>query len=170
MIKARTVKSYLLFPTFEHMAETLNGMFLIYIIRPIVWFILFLVRIFMILPIFIQDLLIRIYVLVTFADKLHLETIRKFINTDTLSRVFYMGMQEMELVRDRDTETLQDNCKQIKLFYGANDNWAPVSYCKNLKEDIPGIDAEICKDGYSHAFVLRNSKQMGLEVANWMQN
>lgn len=169
-IQKRVVKSYMLFPTIEYMAETKNGIFLTSIIKRILWLIIFLSWIFTFIPTIIQNFLIYLYLQFTCTAKMHLKTIRGLVDPLVLENVFFMAYKEMDEVKGRDNETLRKNKDKIKLYYGASDGWAPTEYCLNLKNDVPGIDAEICVRNFNHAFVLNCSRQVGSMVANWISS
>lgn len=169
-IKSKTVKSYFLFPTIEHLGESFNMMFMTKIIQPIVLIIIFLSWIFTMFPYFIQKLLITIYCKIERVDKRQIEPIRKFVDPFVLGNVFRMAFDQRDIVIDRDNETLTENKNRIKLYYGAHDNWAPKRFFYSLKTEIPDIDADVCTRGFTHAFVLRQSEEVGKMVASWLKD
>lgn len=80
-----------------------------------------------------------------------------------------MAFEEMEQVKERDNDVIRSNSKKLKLYYAANDGWAPVSYFSQLKEEIPEVDAEVCTRKFDHSFVLKSSRDVGIMVAEWIQ-
>ena len=43
-----------------------------------------------------------------------------------------------------------------------------MSYYREMKEVFPEGDVHLCEEGYEHAFVIKNSEEMGLEVWGWI--
>lgn len=167
-IKERVVKSYLLFPTIEYMAETPNGKLLVNFVKHILKLVLFLAWIFMILPTFIQNILLYIYSAIRNVEDKHKETIRNIVNPDVLDKVFFMAFDEMDLVRERNQNSIVENVKKIKFYYGATDGWTPIKYYEKLKKDVPDVEAELCVRNFNHAFVLGMSVPVGQMVSNWI--
>lgn len=169
-ISSRVVRNYLLFPTIENMAESPNGKLLTRFVCHIVWLLVFLSWIFTLLPSLLQSLIIRIYTTYYSVPNMHLENIIDFIEPNNLSSVFHMGLDEMDVVKERDNDIIIKHKDSIKLYYGAKDRWAPQSFYRKLKHDIPDIDAQVCKRNFEHAFVLRFSEEVGNMVSDWIRN
>lgn len=167
-VDKRVAHCYLLFPTIEFMAETPNGKTVTKILKNISFLIFFLVWLFNWLPICIQMFLIRIYASIKKIPSEHHETIRKFLDPYVLKNFCHMGLNEMTDVRERNNKILRDKCQKIKLYYGTTDSWVPLSYYRNIKSDIPQINAEVCSKGFAHAFVLRDARAIGNIVADWI--
>ena len=167
-VDKRIAHCYLLFPTIEFMAETPNGKIVTKILNNITFLLFFLMWLFNWLPICVQIFLIRIYAFITKIPSKHQETIRKFLHPYIVKNFCHMGLNEMTVVRERNNKILRNKCQKIKLYYGATDCWVPLSYFRNIKSDIPQINAEVCSKGFAHAFVLRDSRSMGNIVADWI--
>ncbi|XP_076246081.1 lipid droplet associated hydrolase sturkopf isoform X2 [Calliopsis andreniformis] len=137
-ISKRVAKCYLLFPTIEHMAASPNG-----------WFyttILFIVSIFAPLhgvPLKSNKALLQL------------------LNPHALKKIIKMADEEMIIVKERDDEILSKHADKLWFYYGNCDGWTPVKYYKNMKSKHPHINAELCKNGYHHTFVLQYDKEMG---------
>lgn len=169
-ISDRVVSNYLLFPTIEYIADTPNGKFLTGIVRRLTTIIVFLSLIFMLLPTFLQTFLVYIYMKIEGIPKMHFKTIVYFVNPNILEKVFAMAFDEMEVVKERDDDTIRANIKKIKIYYGANDGWVPVEYYERIKNDLPEVDAELCKRGFNHTFVFNTSREVANMVAGWINN
>ncbi|KAK5640810.1 hypothetical protein RI129_009357 [Pyrocoelia pectoralis] len=169
-IRENTDGAYLLFPAIEYMAQTKNGWYMVNVIQYLVRLILLLTWIFTLLPFVLQYLLIKGYIIFYSVLNTHLETIIDFLRPDVLDKVFYLAVDEMYKVKERATNVLLENKRKIKLYYGANDRWSPQKYCKQLKRDIPDIDAEICTRNFEHAFVLRHPEQVAVMVSSWIKH
>ena len=63
---------------------------------------------------------------------------------------------------------IQSNVSKLRFFYGTTDAWVPMSYYREMKEVFPEGDVHLCEEGYEHAFVIKNSEEMGLEVWGWI--
>lgn len=168
-ISQQLTKNYLLFPTIEHMSKTTRGKFLSGFIRHIVWLILILVYIFSVLPAIIQNFLIKIYLFVSFVPQLWCDVIVDFIQPNTIQKVFFLAMDEMDNVNDRNDVVIKKFKPKLKFYYSKNDHWAPEGYYHKLKDAYPDIDATLCPNNWAHAFVLNHSRDVGVMVASWIQ-
>lgn len=79
-----------------------------------------------------------------------------------------MAFDEMEVVRELDTDLLRDNRHRIKLYYSVRDGWAPLSYATRMQEEHPDINSEICSRNFDHAYILRHSNQAADMLAEWI--
>lgn len=153
----------------EDIALTPNGRFYTSIVHHIVPIILFLTCIFQMLPIFLQHFLVGIYTWVVGAEDFQIPNICNLIHPRVLHKIFFMASDEMVTLKERNTDVIKQHIKKYKFYFGGNDNWAPVSYCKKLQDDIPDVDAEVCKMRFPHAFVLTSSIPAAVMVAQWMR-
>lgn len=167
-IKSRIVKSYLLFPTIEYMAESTNGKLFMRFIRHILFVILFLSWIFSLLPLFVQNSISSIYLKLAKMPSHYVGDITNFLQPFTVNNSASMALEEMFQIRERDNLVLKENVTKIKLYYAVSDGWCPISYCYDIKRDIANIDAEICDKGFRHAFVLWDSIPMAHLIAEWI--
>lgn len=169
-INKRITNCYLLFPTIEHMAQSPNGKFfvnyMIYIYRILV----LLSYIFIILPSFLQTILIYIYSILWRHDTRMVDTTIHLIRPSILSKIFYLAFEEMDKVLDLDLETLKNNKNKLKLYYAIEDGWVCNEFYKRLINDHPDLNVEICSRAMQHAFVLEHSEKAGEMVADWILN
>lgn len=91
-----------------------------------------------------------------------------FTNPQVIDRVWLMTLDEMIKVRDVDEDVIKPNINRLKLYYSTKDGWVPKSYQQDMLDRFPGIDAELCKQGYEHAFVLSTGPEVGKMVAEWI--
>lgn len=167
-IKSKIQHCYLLFPTIERMAVSSNGFWYTKVVQPL-WFILRLVYVmFAKLPVFMQVFLLSVYFFIASIPRTYLGTALKYSRLSITDKVIYLANEEMEKVVVADIDTIARNKDLLKFYYGASDGWAPVKYCHDLQQSVPGIDAEIDIYKISHAFVLKSSVQMGKLVAGWI--
>lgn len=158
-----------MFPTIEDMAATPNGKFLNYTVYYILWLIYFLSWFFTILPEKIKYFLIYVYFLLNWNTNEDIITATvDLIHPAELNKIFFMGYDEMELVNNLDPNLIEPHMNQIKLYYGATDNWAPASYYRRLKDKYPELDADICVRKFAHAFVLHTPEDVGNMVSGWI--
>ena len=58
--------------------------------------------------------------------------------------------------------------KRLHLYYGTIDKWVPVQFYESLKENVPGVQAELCQNKIPHAFVLSSSEIVAEIVSKWI--
>lgn len=92
----------------------------------------------------------------------------EYTNPPVIDRIWFMALDEMAKVREIDEEAVKANIHRLKLYYGATDGWVPTQYYHEIIERFPGINAELCKQGYEHAFVLKTGSEVGKMVVDWM--
>lgn len=97
-----------------------------------------------------------------------LEPSIEYTNPRVIDQIWFLALDEMEKIRQLDEDIIKSNIHRLKLYYGTNDGWVPKSYQQDMLDRFPGIDAELCKHGYEHAFVLTSGPEMGKIVADWI--
>ncbi|XP_066583181.1 lipid droplet-associated hydrolase [Prorops nasuta] len=166
IVRDKIAKCYLLFPTIEHMAKSPNGRFLTSIARRIFNCLLYLAWLFSFLPISLQYYCVRLYGIFFGIPAKSINAVLTLINPNVLTRVFRLAKEEMTRVKDMDHDLISQNANKIWMYYGTTDGWTPVSYYENMKKDHPNVEAELCKKGISHSFVLKHEEEMGHIVAD----
>jgi len=58
---------------------------------------------------------------------------------------------------------------KMTLYYGATDDWTPLSYCQQLSESYPKLDVRIDSHGIQHAFVLESCATISSIVASLVE-
>ncbi|XP_043261857.1 lipid droplet-associated hydrolase [Colletes gigas] len=166
LISRRVAKCYLLFPTIENIAETRNGWFFTRVVSRIASILIFLSWTLSCLPHFLQAFLISIYSLLNGIPAKYNKAIQQLLNPRSLRNVIKMADEEMEIVKERDDELLSKHADKLWFYYGNCDGWAPVRHYENMKLAHPNVNAELCKRGYHHCFVLQYDKEMGKIVGD----
>lgn len=169
-IKERVQKCYLLFPTIERMAVSSSGFYLTRIVAPIYFLIRWFFSALIMLPLFVQTFLIYIYFLFFSIPETFLGTALKFTNPNVMERIYFLAKDEMKRVKVLNVDLVRENKHLLKFYYGSSDGWVPVKYYHEIKERVPGIDAELDTKKIEHSFVLRSSIEMGEMVAEWIRN
>lgn len=77
-----------------------------------------------------------------------------------------MAKEEMRRVKEIDHAIISKHVKKLWFYYGSIDNWTPISYYEDMKTSHPTVQAELCKRGFYHSFVLKNDKEMGYVVGD----
>lgn len=95
-----------------------------------------------------------------------IKPVRQLLEPPVLDRVFKLAQDEMVKVRERDDELISNYENKLWLYYGATDGWTPQNYCTELKAKHPDINAQICKRGFRHAFVLTDEVEVGKMVGD----
>uniref|UniRef100_A0A1L8DBY4 Lipid droplet-associated hydrolase n=1 Tax=Nyssomyia neivai TaxID=330878 RepID=A0A1L8DBY4_9DIPT len=169
-IRRRTQKCFLLFPTFERMAESPNGRKFCQHNSYIAPILVLLTKLFCLAPRFFRNFLVYIYLSILSLDVKLLPIVRRFIHPEVVERSLVLAREEMTRVREVDTQVIENNKGILKFYYGTTDGWVPVSYYEDLCVKIPGIDAELDNEEIAHAFVLKSSKVMALKVSGWIKD
>nr|DBA25736.1 TPA: hypothetical protein GDO54_010086 [Pyxicephalus adspersus] len=161
MSDGEVLKSILLFPTIERMAQSPQGK----IMTPILCSLRYIVY----MPLYLLSFLPEVMKasLVKFAlrgiksvDESSLTASLDLFRVECSVNAMYMGSQEMLKVLERDDVTIKNNLNKLIFYYGASDHWCPVQYYKDLKKDFPDGDIWLCSRGIRHAFVLDSSKEV----------
>lgn len=92
----------------------------------------------------------------------------EYTNPPVIDKIWFLALDEMKKIREVDEETVRNNMHRLKLYYGTKDDWVRTEYFHDLVKKFPGIDAELCKQEYEHAFVLKNGVEVGIMVSEWM--
>lgn len=87
-----------------------------------------------------------------------------------LSRVCWFLMIDMiEKFKELDENIVMANVEKLKLYYAQKDDWVAHNFYHEIVDRIPGIDAEMCKNGFEHAFVFKNSIEVGQMLCEWIK-
>jgi hypothetical protein len=99
------------------------------------------------------------------------EPSHEYTRPSVIDRIWFLALDEMEKIREIDEEAVKENLHRIKLYYAANDidDWVPTNYYHEIVERFPEIDAQLCEQGYEHAFVLKNGVEVGKMVTEWIK-
>ncbi|XP_043505483.1 lipid droplet-associated hydrolase [Polistes fuscatus] len=165
-ISKRVEKCYLLFPTVENMADTPNGRFLKNFILRIVNLLLFLTWIFTFFPYYLKAFLIRLFGIFYGIPAKSINAVILLLHPSVLKRVFRLADEEMKQVKELDHDIISQHIGKLWFYYSEKDQWTPISYYRNMKAKYPNIEANLCKHGFAHSFVLSHDKEMGEIVGN----
>lgn len=165
-IAKKVTKCYLLFPTIEHIVMTKNGWFFTNVVSRIALFLVFLCWLLSCFPLFLQIFLISIFAPLYGIPAKYNRTLLQLLNPRCLKRIIKMAKEEMKIVKERDEDTISKYTDKLWFYYGNCDGWVPVKYYKDLISKHPDINAELCKHGYHHSFVLQYDKEMGKIVGD----
>ncbi|CRL08626.1 CLUMA_CG021663, isoform A [Clunio marinus] len=92
----------------------------------------------------------------------------EYTNPPVIDKIWFLALDEMDKVRELDEKLLKENVNRVKLYYAVVDDWVPLDAYDSLKTKIPNIDAQVCTEGYEHAFVLKNGVEVGKIVSGWL--
>lgn len=163
-LRKRITKCFLLFPTLEHMKETPSGkflhpMFTVYLFSTIV----FLSWIFTLFPVPFSNWLLKIVFMMkghSSVDKTFLNATFRLIQPLCLRNVFGLAHDEMLKIVDLDKDVIAECKDKFKVYFGAEDGWAPLTYQDRLREAVPGIDSSTLDRRFRHDFVLDTSEEL----------
>ncbi|XP_028653218.1 lipid droplet-associated hydrolase isoform X2 [Erpetoichthys calabaricus] len=166
----QVLKSVLLFPTIERMAQSPQGKLMTPMLCRLRYAMYVPIYLLSFLPERIKASMVRLLLhrLQTLDESCVSATINLF-SVDCTANAMYMGSQEMVQVMDRDNATIQENQEKLIFYYGENDNWCPVQYYEEIKRDFPKADIRLCNKGIRHAFVLDAGRDVALMMTEWLQ-
>lgn len=99
-----------------------------------------------------------------------LEPSLEYTKPEVIDKIWFLALDEMVKIRELDEEVIKANIHRLKLYYGTSDAWVPKSFHQDMLDRFPGIDAELCKRGYEHAFVLTAGPEMGKTMGEWINH
>lgn len=117
-------------------------------------------------PVALQIILIRIFGGFFGVRNNSIKPVRQLLDPNALKRICQLAEDEMLRVRELDHEIIEKYTKKLWFYYGATDGWTPINYFNELKAKYPEINAEVCKRGFPHAFVLSHEKEVGNMVGD----
>ncbi|XP_073481433.1 lipid droplet-associated hydrolase [Aquarana catesbeiana] len=165
----KVLKSILLFPTIERMAQSPQGKIMTPILcslRYIVYMPLYLLSF---LPDVVKASLVKFALRgIKSVDEASVTASLDLFRVECSVNAMYMGSQEMLKVLERDDDTIKYNLNKLIFYYGASDHWCPVQYYKDLKKDFPDGDIWLCSRGIRHAFVLDSSKEVASIIVDML--
>ncbi|KAG8580086.1 hypothetical protein GDO81_007130 [Engystomops pustulosus] len=165
----KVLKSILLFPTIERMAQSPQGKIMtpwLCSLRYVVYMPLYLLSF---LPEIMKTYLVKLALSgIKSVDETSVVASLNLFRMDCAANAMYMGSQEMVKVVERDNATIKQHLSKLIFYYGAVDNWCPVQYYEDIKKDFPKGNIWLCDKGYRHAFVLDSSKEVASLVINWL--
>lgn len=83
------------------------------------------------------------------------------LHPKALHRIVKLAKEEMRYVREADHETISKHSDKLWFYYGASDGWVPVKYYRNMISRHPDLNAQLCRRGFWHSFVLKDDTDMG---------
>ncbi|KAG8445702.1 hypothetical protein GDO86_010475 [Hymenochirus boettgeri] len=170
VVNLKVLKSILLFPTIERMAQSPQGKImtpLLCSLRYVFYIPLYLLSF---LPENIKTTLVRVILHgIKSVDQASVEAALNLFRVDCAANAMYMGSQEMVKVLERDNEAIKQHLSKLIFYYGATDNWCPVQYYEEIKKEFPEGYILLCEKGFRHAFVLDSSKEVATMIVHWLK-
>lgn len=158
-------KCYLMFPTIEYIAKSSHGEIftkltsLFFVVRLFLMF-------FNIFPLGMRKSIVKVYCR-DMPEEFH-EHALQHTKTEVVEKIFYMAKDEMDQINEYDEDLIKNNLHRLKLYYGRKDGWVRKRFYYGIVEKFPDIDAELCTRNFEHAFVLKNGKECGVMIAEWI--
>lgn len=112
-------------------------------------------------PVVLQTFMIRIFGLFYGIPVTSIKAVQEMLDSRVLHRVIYLAKEEMKYVKEADHETISKHADKLWLYYGASDGWVPVKHYKNMISRHPDLNAQLCRRGFQHSFVLKDDVEMG---------
>lgn len=131
---------------------------------------IFLSWIFTFFPRFIQTFLIRTFGILYGIPKHLDEAVLQLIHPMSIKSAFFLGKHEMIQVKNKDECLISQHKKKLYFYYGSTDGWVPIRYYEDLKDRFPDVDAHLCKRNFKHAFVLKDSIEVGKMIGDMIND
>ncbi|XP_026531334.1 lipid droplet-associated hydrolase isoform X3 [Notechis scutatus] len=165
------LRSILLFPTIERMAESPQGKLLTPLLCQLRYILYIPIYLATLLPERVKSFLVRFALnQQKLNDETLITTVTNMLNMDCIANIMYLASHEMRSVQERDNSTIKQHLNKLIFYYGATDRWCPLQYCEEMKMEFPDGDIRICEKGICHSFVLNSSKEMAEMITGWIQN
>lgn len=101
-------------------------------------------------------------------DQKNVTATMQLLRPPILRNIFSLAADEMDKILELDVETVQGHKQRLRFYFGSIDGWCPLEYYRNLKQQVPDVDATACTNNYRHAFVLNFSQPMAEIVSKWI--
>ena len=69
-------------------------------------------------------------------------------------------VQEMRDVCELPENIISEHIEKITFYYGLDDPWTLKSCYEDMVQRFPDKDVNLCRNGFSHAFVITESKEL----------
>ncbi|XP_074656482.1 lipid droplet-associated hydrolase-like [Tubulanus polymorphus] len=162
------VKSLLLFPTIEYMAESQHGQIAFPLLRYLRWLAILIVTILSYLSPIVQYRIVRWYFQTRAVARCAYNASLNLFDPISACNSMYLALKELEQVREPDLQTIGRYSERLIVYYGAVDHWCPLAYYERMKERFPAAEIYLCQQGFEHAFVLESSEQMAEMSWHWI--
>ena len=165
----RILRCYMLFPTIERMAVSPNGRIYTPLLKYARWLAPIFARTVGIIPASYKRKLLEWHFDEEGMPESVYEATLCLFNPCTLANSLYMAHCEMQTVKDLDEGLMKEHKDLLSFYFGRDDAWCPQEYFYETKTRFPDLDARLCENGYSHAFVLGEGIHMADLVAEWVK-
>ena len=181
-MKNQVRKAILLFPTIERMSVTPNGKRLTFLTTFFMWLLNFFALLASLLPDSIRKMGINIGFtrphsskqLVTNANETVDEMLKSF---SCMRSCLFMGKNEMNFVKNPNTNAIERHLDLLLFYYGKTDNWCPIDYYYDMEGFLSKLNIENKKQhlvldehGMDHAFCLYRDQcsQISNMIQRWI--
>lgn len=161
VVRRKIKKAYLLFPALERLSETpnANAMWVKYP-NIVLTISVFLAWVFSFLPMVIRECVISFILNTLGISSCHVAPTLQYGNPVVLKNVVFLALDKMKKVRELDDKALKEFSDILFLYYGAKDEWVPLTYYKEMTANHPEVQCMVCENGLEHAFSLNTSDKM----------
>lgn len=160
---------YLMFPAIEKIADSEKGRLMKYLDK-IFFMYRIMVRLLAILPQSWRLAIIKWQHRKEDMPMDFLEHSIEYIKPSVIDKIWFMAMDEMDKIKELDEESVKQNMHRMKFYYTKSDPWVRSEFYYDLIQKFPGIDAQLCKYDYEHAFVLKHGPEVGKMMADWIKD
>ncbi|XP_062981288.1 lipid droplet-associated hydrolase [Elgaria multicarinata webbii] len=169
--KLEVLRSVLLFPTIEHLAQSPNGKTATPLLCHLRYALYIPIYLMMCLPEAAKKFFVRLVLrAVKHLDESVFNTAVDMLNMNCVANAMYLGSDEMRAIKERDNANIRKHLKKLTFYYGATDAWCPVHFYEDMKTEFPDGDIRLCEKGLRHAFTLDSSKEVAEMVVDWVQD
>lgn len=169
-INAQLKKCYLLFPVIERVEESRKGKMLPTYDSIFFVFVLFF-HFLNLLPSAWKNSTVKMCMRLDGHENYEfLDAARHFMDPKLSQVCWFLMIDMVQKFKELDEKIVQSNKEKLKLYYAQKDDWVAQNFYQEIVERVPGIDAELCKSGYEHAFIFKSSVEVGKMLCQWIKS
>lgn len=170
-LKQKFVNCYFLFPALEDLAKSPMGTLFTYLLKPSYSFLeLVYIYFFMQVPESVSKLILTVYFwCARLPDKIFWIIYNYIMSPAPLARSYKIAEDAMNTIKNLEVNVFRENIDLLHIYYGSCDGWVPVRRYQNIVQQVPAIDARLCKHALEHGFVVDHSKQMAKILCEWIR-
>lgn len=187
-VKSQVKQAFLMFPMIERMSETPSGKNLNVVTKFLMWLVLLTTYLITFLPRFVSAFLVKMLWANRIPD-LHNDLDKVVVDmSQTFScshGCFHLGRNELQIVKNLNTNAISQNYELLTFYYGTIDRWAPVDFYHDMKYYVDELHTQAgkkashrrvkldeCQPPLEHGFVIFKKQTMIISkmIAEWIDD
>lgn len=187
-VKGQVKQAFLMFPMVERMLDTPSGKNLNLLTKYLMWLVFLVTYLITFLPRFARAFLVN-FLWANRIPDLHNDLDRVLVNMTETSPCtqgcFHLGRNELQIVKNLNTNAISQNYELLTFYYGTKDKWAPVDFYHNMKfymDDLHSqagkeashkrVNLDDCQPPLEHGFVIfkKQTQIIAKMIAEWIDD